>query len=67
MNIIPVTEGEIQSIICSMKEEDSSWYGGISTKIQNMCNSLISSPLSYIRNKSIQTGVFPDHHEYAIV
>jgi hypothetical protein len=45
MNIIPVTEGEIQSIICSMKARDSSGYDGISTKILKMCNSLISKPL----------------------
>ena len=32
-----------------------------------MCNSLISKSLSYISNKSIQTGVFPDHLKYAIV
>jgi hypothetical protein len=32
-----------------------------------MCNSLISKPLSYICNKSIQTGVFPDRLKYAIV
>jgi len=32
-----------------------------------MCNSLISKPLSYVSNKSIRTGVFPDHLKYAIV
>jgi len=32
MNIIPVTEGEIQSIICSQKAKDSSGYDGVSTK-----------------------------------
>jgi hypothetical protein len=67
MNIIPVTEGEIQSIICSMKAKDSSGYDGISTKILKICNSLISKPLSYICNKSIQTGVFSDCLKYAIV
>ena len=57
MNIIPVAEGDIQSIICSLKTKDSSGYDGLSTKILKMCNSLISKPLSYICNKSIQTGV----------
>ena len=28
MNIIPVTEGEIQNIVCSLKAKDSSEYGG---------------------------------------
>jgi len=59
MNIIPVTEGEIQSIICSLKAKDSSGYDGVSTKILKMRNSLISKPLSYICNKSILTDVFP--------
>jgi hypothetical protein len=67
MNIIPVTEGEIQSLICSLKAKGSRGYDGISTKIIKMCNSLISKPLSYICNKSSQTGVFPDRLKYAIV
>jgi hypothetical protein len=67
MNIIPETEGEIQSIIRSMKAKDSSGYDGISTKILKMCNLLISKPLCYICNKSIQTGVFPDCLKYSIV
>jgi hypothetical protein len=32
-----------------------------------MCNSLISKPLSFFCNKSIQTGVFPDRLKYANV
>ena len=32
-----------------------------------MCNSLISKPLSYICNKSIQTGNYPDRLKYATV
>jgi len=28
MNIIPVAEGEIQSIICSVTAKDSIWYDG---------------------------------------
>jgi hypothetical protein len=45
MNIIPVTEGEIQSIICSVEAKDTSGYDGVSAKILKMCNSLISKPL----------------------
>jgi len=67
VNIIPVTDGVIQSIICSLKTKDSSGYDGISKKILKICNSLISKPLSYICNKSIQPGVFPDHLKYLIV
>jgi hypothetical protein len=67
MNRMPVTAGEIQSIIRSLKAKDSCGYDGISAKILNMCNSLISMPLSYISNKSIQSGVFPDPFKYASV
>jgi hypothetical protein len=67
MNIIPVTEGETQSLMCSLKVKGSSGYDGISTMTLKMCNSLISKPLSYICNKSSQTGVFPDHLKYAVV
>ena len=59
VNITPVTEGEIQSIICSLKTKDSSGYDGVATKLLKMCNSVISKPLSYVCNKSIQTAVFP--------
>ena len=67
MNIIPVTEGEIQIIICSLKAKDSSGYDGISTKILKICNPLISKHLSYICNKSIQTAVFLDLLKHAIL
>ena len=66
-NIIHVTEGEIQSIVCPLKAKESSGYAGVSTNILKMCNSLISKPPSYIFNNSIQTGVFPDRLKYAIV
>jgi len=32
-----------------------------------MCNSLVSKPLPFICNKSIQIGVFADRLKYAIV
>jgi hypothetical protein len=40
---------------------------GVSTEILKMCNSLISKLISYICNKSNQTGVFLDHLKYAIL
>jgi hypothetical protein len=33
MNIIPVTEGQKQSTICSLKAKNSSGYDGVSTEI----------------------------------
>jgi hypothetical protein len=40
---------------------------GVSTKILKSCNALVSKPLPYICNKSIQTGVFPDRLKNSIV
>jgi len=39
----------------------------VSKQRPNMCNSLITNPLSYIYNKSIQPCVFPDRLKYLIV
>ena len=51
MNIIAVTEGEIQSIICSLKSKDSSGYDGVSTQILKMCKTLIKKPpFSFVIN-----------------
>jgi len=33
MKIIPVTEGDIQSIICSLKSKNTSGYDGMSTAV----------------------------------
>jgi hypothetical protein len=60
MQIVPITEGEIRSIISSLKSKNSSGYDGISTKILNLCRNQISRPVTYICNKSIEMGVFPD-------
>ena len=67
MQAIPVTEGEIRGIINSMKPKNSSGYDGISTKILELCGSQISKPLAFIIDKSIKTGVFPEHLKYAVI
>jgi len=67
MKIIPVTEGDKQSIICSLKSKNVSGYDGISTEILKLCSSLISRLFSFIYNKSIPVGVFPDRLKYADV
>ena len=61
LNIIPITEAEIKSIISSLKPKTSSGYDEITSKIIKSCASTISLPLSYIFNYSLHTGVFPDH------
>jgi hypothetical protein len=67
MQTVPVTEGEIRGIINSMKPKNSLGYDGISTKILKLCGSQISKPLSFIINKSIKTGVFPERLTYAVI
>ena len=59
MQIVPITEGEIRSIISSPKSKNSSDYYGISTKILKLCGNQISKPLAFIFNKSITMGIFP--------
>jgi hypothetical protein len=67
MQIVPITEGEIRSIISSLKSKNSSGYDGISTKILKLCGNQISKPLAFISNKSITMGVFPEQLQYAVL
>jgi hypothetical protein len=60
MEVIPVTKGDIISIICSLKSKKSSGYDGISSEILKLCSMAISEPLSYICNMSIVAAAFPD-------
>jgi hypothetical protein len=58
---------EIISIIKSLKTKDSFSYDEVSSKLLKICASYISSPLTYICNKVISTGIFPDHLKYSII
>jgi hypothetical protein len=58
---------EIERIINSLKIKESSGYDEISTKILYTSAPFISSPLSYICNKSTLSGNFPTRLKYAIV
>ena len=58
---------EIERIINSLKTKESSGYDEISTKILKKSAPFISSPLSYIFNKSMLAGTFPNRLKYAIV
>ena len=49
---------EIEKIINSLKSKDSFGYDKIFTKILNTSSPFISSPLSYICNKSIRSAKF---------
>ena len=55
------------SIIKSFKVKNSCGYDEISTKILKISASYICSPLTYIINKSISTGKFPERLKYSII
>ena len=60
MQTIPISEGEIKSIMNSLKSKNSSGYDGIPTKILKLCRNQVSKPLAFIFNKSISMGIFPE-------
>ena len=61
------TTYEINKIINSQKNKTSHGYDGISDKILKACAPFIISPLTYIFNKVLLTGVFPDQLKYSEV
>ena len=67
INIIPITEVEIKSVISSLKPKNSSGYDEMTSKIIKPCASIISLPLSYIYNYSLHTGIFPDRLKTEVV
>jgi hypothetical protein len=58
---------ETEKIINSLKVKDSFGYGKISTKILKISVPFISSPLSYICNKSMLSRTFPTRLKHATV
>jgi len=67
METIPVTEAEVVSTIRSLKPNGASGYDGISNNILKLCAQNISSPLTYIINYTLTTGIFPERCKLAIV
>jgi hypothetical protein len=61
------TTYEINKIINSQKNKTSHGYDGISDKILKASAPFIISPLTYIFNKVLSTGVFPDRLKYSEV
>ena len=51
----------------SLKSPNSSGYDEVSTKILKDCSPYITSPLNYICNRILFTGVFPDRLKYATI
>ncbi|GFG29899.1 hypothetical protein Cfor_02255, partial [Coptotermes formosanus] len=58
---------ELEKIIKSLKTKNSSGYDEVSNRIIKLSSPFIISPLTYICNAILSTGVFPDRLKYAIV
>ena len=67
MEIIPVLEVGVKTIIMSLKPKNSTGYGGIPNKILKHCVRSISKLLTYRYNFSLTTGIFPERCKFAIV
>jgi len=55
------TTGEIEKIITQLKNKNSCGYDEVMTKILKTVSPYIVSPLTYICNKMLATGTFPDN------
>jgi len=58
---------EISKIIESLKCKSSCGYDGIPVIILKLSAPFITSPLTYICNKSLSTGTFPERIKYALI
>jgi len=54
------TTHEIGNIIHSIKSKDSSGYDEISSRILKISAPYVLSPLTFIVNKILSTGIFPE-------
>jgi len=67
INWIHATTYEINKILISLKTKNSYGYDGIPIKILKLSAPFIISPITYICNKSLSSGVFPERLKYAII
>ncbi len=67
MEIVPATESEVKTVIKSLKSKSMPGYDGISGRILKLGIHFISKPLTYICNKSMEAGLFPDRCKLATV
>ena len=58
---------EIEKIIKSLKSSNSCGYNEVPMKLLKVCSYYISSPLTYICNRSLFTGIFPNRLKYASI
>ena len=67
MKLRNTTSHEINKIIHSLKSKNSHNYDEISSKILKASAPYILSPLTYIFNKVLSTGIFPDQLKFSEV
>ena len=67
LNLKKTTTHEIGKIIHDIKTKDSSGYDEISTRILKISSPYVVSPLTFIFNKILSTGVFPERLKYSEV
>jgi hypothetical protein len=58
---------EVERIIISLQSKSSHGYNEISTKILKVSAPFISSPLNYICNESLSTGIFPTCLKFSMI
>ena len=61
------TTHEIDKIIRSLKSKDSYGYDGVSTRILKLIAPYIVSPLTFIANRILSSGIFADRLKYSEV
>jgi hypothetical protein len=67
MKLRNTTTYEIEKIIHSLKCKNSYGYDEISTRILKASTPYVLSPLTYIFNKILSTGIFPDRLKFVEV
>ena len=65
--LTPSTNNEIYNVIQNLNKSNSTGPDGISSKILQLSVSFVSSPLTYIINKSFELGSFPSAFKIAKV
>ena len=65
MKLKYTTPKEIEKIIKSLKSKNSHGYDGIPMKILKVSTPFITSPLTYIRNKSLSSCILPSRLKFS--
>jgi hypothetical protein len=67
IQIKKTTSSEIEKIIGSLKSNKTQGYDEISNNILKACKTFIIVPLSYLCNRALFEGIFPERLKYATI